>query len=52
MGKITVRKREKNELMYASTRICAFQHLTSIQTYAAYANYRTLLTDSTIPWSN
>ena len=50
--KVTVRKREKNILTYTSTKICVFQYLICIQTYATYADYRTLLTGSTIPWSN
>ena len=31
---------------------CVFQYLICIQKYATYANCRTLLTGSTILWSN
>ena len=45
-------KQKKKWLTYTSTKICVFQYLTCIQRYATYANCRTLLTGSTIPWSN
>ena len=51
MEKMTVRK-EKKIANVASTKICVFQYLICIQTYATYANCWTFLTGSTIPWSN
>ena len=52
MEKMTVRKIEKNWLTYASTKSCVLQYLICMQTNVKYANNRTLLTGSTIPWSN
>ena len=49
---MTVRKIEKNWLTYASTKSCVLQYLICMQTNVKYANNRTLLTGSTIPWSN
>ena len=49
---MTVRKREKSWLTYASQKKCVLQYLICMQTYVKYRNYRILLTGSTIPWSN
>ena len=50
--KMTVRKREKKTAYVCQHKICVFQYLICIQTYATYANCRTLLTGFTILWSN
>ena len=47
-----IEKEKKNQQTYASTKICTIQYLICIQTYATYANCRTLLTGSIITWSN
>ena len=47
--KMTVRKKAKKIATYGSTKICVFQYLICIKTYATHPNCQTLLTGFTNP---
>ena len=46
---MTVRKKAKKIATYGSTKICVFQYLICIKTYATHPNCQTLLTGFTNP---